>query len=62
MNGTPTHVQRCLCGGYPMRAEEGKALGLRCGDCGRETSKTELRTESALDALANEWNSSQPAK
>jgi hypothetical protein len=62
MNGKQINAAPCTCGGYALRVEQGDALGLRCGKCGRQTSKTKLRTEAAFDALTNEWNNSQPAK
>ena len=60
MNGKQIIVERCACGGAAARMLQNGSLWLRCGQCERETSKTELRTEAALDALINEWNS--PAK
>ncbi len=62
MNGKAIAIKPCECGGRAARAEQGKALGLRCVKCGRETSKTESRSEAALDALAEEWNSPQPGQ
>lgn len=60
MRGKPVNVEQCGCGAYAQRMEEGRALWLKCGGCGKETAKTELRTEAALDALANEWNAAKP--